>query len=266
MLSRIYENGTVEVQPTFARSVRSWVARGEIMSVAIPEHLQAVDGFEATLFQRFGIALETLKHANGAGVMTFILKRKALLNVLLVYEELVDYIQNIHIERCVSLKQSESARSKAKNTLFSTISPNGTDRKKLKRMFDYHAKCATPYYRFYQPYGNDGILAMIPPKIREGDMHRSPAVFTIFLEVLDVVRQEFHDTRLGFFSSLIAGLALNRVPSERMMEELGRWTSPDAISSFNVNADISSVSDVTSKTNSCDDLCYESIYKSEADK
>ncbi len=79
MLSRIYEYGTVKVQPTFVRSVRSCVVRGEIMQVAIPEHLQAVDGFEATLLQRFRTALETLTHANGAEVMTVILKRKALL-------------------------------------------------------------------------------------------------------------------------------------------------------------------------------------------
>ncbi len=67
------------VQPTFVLSVRSCVVRGEIMQVAIPGHLQAVDGSEATLLQRFRTALKTLTHANGAEVMTVILKRKALL-------------------------------------------------------------------------------------------------------------------------------------------------------------------------------------------
>jgi len=185
--------------------------------------------------------------------------------VLLVYEELVAYIQNNPIEGCVSSKQSKSTHSKAKKTLCNTIWRNVTNRKKLKSMFDYHVKCATPYYRFYRHYGNV-VLAMIPTKIREGDMHCSPAVLTIFLEVLDIVRPDLHGPRLRFFSSLIGELALERVPSERVLEKLGRWTSPDAISSFNVNADISSVLDVTSKTNNCDDLCYESIYKSEADK
>ncbi len=174
--------------------------------------------------------------------------------MLLVYDELVAYVQKNHIEGYVSSKQSESTHSKAKKRLCSTI------------IFDYHVKCATPYYRFYRHYGNDGVLAMIPTKIREGDMHCSPAVFTIFLKVLDIVLPDLHGPRLRSFSSLVGELALERVPSEGVLEELGRWTSPDAISFFNVNADISSVFDVTSNTDNCDDLCYESIYKSEADK
>lgn len=91
-------------------------------------------------------------------------------------------------------------------------------------------------------------------------------MFTTFLEVLDIVQPDLHGPRLRFLSSLIGELALDRIPSEELLDELDRWTSPDAISSFNVNADLAISSDVACKTDNCDDLCYESFYRSEADK
>lgn len=130
------------------------------------------------------------------------------------------YISNNFIEGCVSLKGGETTRSKAKKTLFKVIYPEETDRKRLKKMFDGHLRSVAAYHRLYKHYGNDGILAMFPTSMRENTMLRALPVFTIFLEVLDLVRPDLHGARSRFFSPLIEELFHRRTISQSMMNDL----------------------------------------------
>lgn len=87
MLFRIREYGTLRLQIAFARSTQLWNTRNDAERNKVLEYFRVVEGFDAG---SLWLALEILKHANNAEVMSMVLKRKALLDIVLVYEELVN--------------------------------------------------------------------------------------------------------------------------------------------------------------------------------
>jgi len=136
---------------------------------------------------------------------------------------------------------------------------------KLKSIFDDHIRSAVRNHRLNKHYGNDGILAMFPANMRENETLRALPVFTIFLEVLDLVRPDLLGTRLRFFSSLIDELFHHRTITPSIMDDLASWTSPGSISTSNVNP-TSTTKPSTASGEDDSDFSYGDIYKFEADK
>lgn len=62
-----------------------WNTQNNAESYQIPEYLRVVDGLDAEPFQRLWPAIETVKYANSAEVISIVLKRKALVHITVVY-------------------------------------------------------------------------------------------------------------------------------------------------------------------------------------
>jgi len=99
----------------------------------------------------------------------------------------------------------------------------------------------------------------------ENEMLRALPMFTIFLEVLDLVRPDSHGARLRFFASQIHKLFHHVTISPSMMEDQVHWLSPGSISTSNVNP-TSATKPSTASSEDDSDFNHDGIYKSEVDK
>jgi len=101
--------------------------------------------------------------------------------------------------------------------------------------------------------------------MRENEMLRALPMFTIFLEVLDLVRSLLQGARLRSFALLIDQLFHNTTISQSMIENLAHWISSGSLSTSNVNP-TSATKPSTASGGGDSDFSYDGIHISEADK
>ena len=226
LMARLCDFGSQEVLTSFKHSVEVWIEKQSEYNnqIQVPAHLVTVDGFDATPFQRFWKANQSARNARGAEGIAIILRRKAIVDQLAAYEDVVQLIKVAIGERRIKLRHGEIAASKARQILFNILYKDVGDRSSMRNMFEYDRTCAFPYMTLCQHYGNQGIIAMVPLKVRETDFQvraRPPAMAAI----LDLLRPEFHGPILALYSDMITMVAAGQTPTPQMMADLDRWTS-----------------------------------------
>jgi len=221
--------GDSDTQAAFRRSVHTSLAKqASNDETEVPEHLIIVDGFDAQPFQRFWKATILTKRAQGAEGIAIILRRKAIVEQLAAYHDVIQLIRNAIKERQVKLRHGEIAAAKAREFLFKVLYKDTDDRKAMRAKFDYDSRAAKPYYDLCQHYGNEGILAMVPFNIREVDL-RFPARIPAMKAILDVIRPDFHGPRLELYSTVINMVEKGQIPDQDMVTDLDNWASTGAV-------------------------------------
>ena len=246
MFERISTFGTLKVQAAFARNVRAWVMspHGTLMHCPeTPAHLQSVEGLDRHLLQNFWKRTELARHYRGLEGLATLLRRKALVDLIFAYEQVIDHIRAASANGSTKLRSGERAGSRARKILYQVLYPK--DHEHMRSLFNYDQQCATPYVRLAKHYNSIGILAMIPSKLNELDFRSTDARFSAFVDVLDIIRPEFHGHRLQVYAKFINSIAEGEKLSNGALDELDRLTNfatpfPDSLELENTETLLSS--------------------------
>lgn len=224
IMARVFDVGSVHVQAAFARNVRAWVSsqtRPVSTCEELPEHLEKheIGGIDASLFRRLWNADRVVRAAKGVEDIAVIIRRKALLELATVYEEVIERIRAAKKLGESGLRHGQVAPAKARKILYTTLYPGVKDQKRMKGLFEYNMKCASSYLFLHKHYGHDGILAMIPARINEKETGISTR-FPATREFLDFLRPGLHGEFPRFCSGVIDALFRGRPLSEETLKRL----------------------------------------------
>ena len=85
----------------------------------------------------------------------------------------------------------------------------------MENLFDYDIECASPYLYLQKHYGNDGILTMLPSKIKETEFQLS-ARFPALRALLDLRRPDFLGDLLRLYFGVV-DRSSREIPSTRAL-------------------------------------------------
>lgn len=224
IMARVFNVGSDDVRAAFARNVRAWVTsrtKPVLVCEGLPEHLEKneIEGVDASLFRRLWNANQVVRAAKGVEDIAVIMRRKALLELATVYEEVIGGIRAAKNLGKSGLRHGQVAPAKAREILSAALYPGVEDRRRAKGLFEYNMKCASSYIFLRNHYGHDGILAMIPARINEKEIGISTR-FPAILEFLDFLRPGLHGDFSNFCSGVIDDLFRGRPLSEETLERL----------------------------------------------
>ncbi len=228
LMVRVCKIGTLSVQTAFASSVATWLASPYAAGrrVKTPNHLQRIPGFDAAPFQKFWLAEEMARCSKGVEDMSIILRRKAMADFLCAYHEVVDHVRQRAAQGKIQLGQGKRAAAEARRILYEIIYPDLQSRSRARSFFNSSQTRGSPYFKLQKNYGSIGILAMIPTKIGEAEFRASDSLFNVFLELLDLLCPELHDTtRLNVYGKILELICCGEAPEPQLMRELSLLTS-----------------------------------------
>lgn len=205
VMTRVQDFGSPEVRATFIQGVCAWIASrtgSGVVGESAPAHFErsSINGFDPNIFRRLWNAAQVVRNVKGVKVIAVVMRRKALIELSTTYTEVIHHIRAV--KGTGVLKHGEVAKTKARQILYATLYPSSTEQKRMRNLFDYDIKCASPYIYLRDHYGSDGILAMIPAKIKETEFQIS-ARFPALGESLDLFRPNFRKNFLDVYSEII---------------------------------------------------------------
>ncbi len=225
ILERIYGFGTLKVQKAFVQSVHSWIESGQKKRVHLqhPDRLGNVDGYDDAIpFQRIWRA-ERIPHVIwGSGVMAALLNRKALIDKMKAYDEIVLEVRKKAKEGKLRLDQGENASTKARDIIYHTLHVNNSDRESLLSVIDSAQKSGKLFVELVRHYGSIGILAMIPATLAETKLRAGDRV-AIAIELLDIIRPDLRNQKLELYSKVIDTIGDGNDPDKETLAELDSW-------------------------------------------
>lgn len=225
MIEQIQPFGTSKVQQAFAQDVRSWLSSGRYreMHLLPPEQLQHIPTCCNPLpFQHFWKAMKILSIAKGGESMASVLRRKAFVDGVTTYKEACQEIRSKVKEGAIMLRQNQSAAAQIREQFFGTFYRDKARLQQAQSIFAHVQHCATPYIRMIEHYGNDGILALVPPEIAETELCNKARVDAL-PGILDMVHPDFNDARLLCYADVINTMAEGLAPDDDVLAEMDRW-------------------------------------------
>ncbi len=224
VLERIQEFGTLEVQKAFVQSVHSWMESGQKKRVHLqhPDHLDNVDGYDAKPFQRIWRASHIPDVTKGIGVMAALLNRKALIDTVKAYQDIVSEVQKKIMEDKLTLEPKMKASTKARQIIYDKLYVNNNDRDNLLSVIDDAQRSAKLFMELVQHYGSIGILAMIPAKLAETKLRVGNRI-AIIIEILDSIRPDLRNQKLELYSKVIDTIGDGNDPDGETLAELDSW-------------------------------------------
>ena len=223
LMTRVCQIGTSSVQKGFASSVVTWLASPYAARhrVQTPKHLLDIPGFDAAPFQKFCLAEEMGTCSQGVEDMSIILRRKAMADFLCAYHEVVAHVRQRAARRSIRVAYGEGAAAEARKILYEIIYPDLQSRSRAWSFFNSSQTRGSPYYKLEKSFGSIGILAMIPTKTGEAEFRASNSLFKVFLELLDLLCPELHDTaRLNACGKILELICRGETPEPQLMHEL----------------------------------------------
>ena len=222
ILERIQEIGTLEVQKAFVQCVHSWVAAKltEFSDLQHPDHLNNVDGYDAKPFQTIWRTLCIPDVTKGSGDMGALLNRKAVIDRMEAYHDILLEVQKKIKEGKLSMAPQEPSSSKARQIIFETLYDNTSEREKKLRLFNYTRKESGKLFReLVQHYGSKGILAMIPATLAETRLRGGDRIAMI-IDILDLMRPDLRNQRLELYSKVLDMISDGNDPDGETLAEL----------------------------------------------
>lgn len=219
--------GSSNMRTAIGKNVHDWMWSPYTTrnAIEVPDHLRELPSHDAEPFRRFWKATELCRKSHGFGKMAILLARKSWVDLLSAFHELVFVIRKSIKEGNMQLKQHERAMTKAKEILYTIVYPNTQTRIKARNRFLFEQRRATRYHKTQLHYGYDGILAMIPPKIHDGELKATEALREALLEVLDTARPDLRGPRVEFYAKIIDLLSNGATPCQEELEELDTLTA-----------------------------------------
>ena len=175
VISRIHEMGSVQTTTVFAKSVRAWVASQNkpiATETDVPEHLEKTEigGIDARLFRRLWNAVKIVRTAKGLEDVSVIIRRKALIELVSAYEEVIARLRQSRKTGGTDLQPGQKSAAKARQILYKALYTDTDNQKRMRSFFDYDMKCAAPYVHLRKHYGHDGIIVLIPSRVNEKEL------------------------------------------------------------------------------------------------
>ena len=224
ILERVQDFGTHEVQKAFVQSVHSWLESGQTnrFQMQHPDHLDKVDGYDAKPFQRIWRAMRIADVTEGIGVMATLLNRKALVDTMEAYQDIVKEIQEKARDRTVKLPPRVKAANKARQIIYNKLYVDTKDRERMRRIFNYAQNSAKLFIELIQHYGSNGILAMMPAKLAESKLRGEDRI-AVIIEILELIRPDLRNQNLELCSRVINLIGDGGCPGEEIIGELDEW-------------------------------------------
>ncbi|KAL9000915.1 MAG: hypothetical protein Q9188_005579, partial [Gyalolechia gomerana] len=228
MMSRVWEIGRARVQVQFRKSVHAWIHDHSTgtQDIKIPQHLRSVPGLDdPTVLQDLYVSLEMADQKTRLEGAARLVARWALAQFVDRYEATVEAVKLAAARGKIQLVAGQTTRTQAKSYILQTMYVTEEDISKKRVRFDNLRKKANLWYLLVQHYHNSGILAMIPEEQTENSL-RYQSRWPALLDILDLLRPDFHGPRLRFYSHIIDQIGHGLIPSRIALEQLESWTSP----------------------------------------
>ncbi|KAL8729100.1 MAG: hypothetical protein Q9166_004930 [cf. Caloplaca sp. 2 TL-2023] len=209
LMGRVWDIGGLRVQVHFRSLVYAWIKdHQDGTKVEAPEHLKHVERLGdpsvlQELYMSFEMADEKCKLEGSAQLLA----------------------RSAAAEGKIKIPFGYTIRTQAKMYILQTIYQTDEENAKKRLRFDNLRKWANLWYFLVQRYDNAGILALIPEEQTEVSL-RLQSRWPALLDILDLLRPDFHGPRLRVYSQIIDQMAHGQIPDKATLLQLDYWTSP----------------------------------------
>ncbi|KAL8833934.1 MAG: hypothetical protein Q9170_004010 [Blastenia crenularia] len=227
LMSRVWETGRARVQCDFRENVHAWIndhAHGA-KGTEVPPCLKKIDGFdEPVVIQHLYVAMELVETCRVEGPSR-LLTRWTLARLVDRYEATVLAVQSAVDQGKIKLARGHRAPAVAKVFILQIMCMTQNQKSKTWESFRDLLTKGRLWNFLSRHYKNSGILAIFPEKqTRVGLRYhtRWPAL----LDILDLLRPEFHGPQLQLYSQIINQMGQGEIPDQALLSELESRTAP----------------------------------------